>query len=303
MLDPKIYSLIVVSETGGFSSAAKKLSVTQPAISQHIKALEEKFNAKLLERHNGNIVLTKQGEKVVKCAKKMIGLERTLIQELNDIKNMVDHITVGVTHTAESNAITEALAKYCTEKIGISIKIITSSNEKLYALLKSYEIDLAIVEGKITDQNLEHIPLDIDYLCLAVSPNHPFAKAKIVTLNALKKEKMILRLPNSSTRTLFNAHLESQNMNISEFNVILEVDNVATIKDLIQKDLGVSILPKSACINDINSGKIVIVPIKNLSMMREINIAYLKDFSQTDIINGIIKSYEEVISSHHLDIN
>lgn len=296
MLDQKIYSLIAVYETGGFSSAAKKLAITQPAVSQHIKALEEELNVKIFTRFNGVITLTRQGEKILKCAKKMLGLEKLLTQELTDSKTMIDHITVGVTHTAESNAITEALAKYCAENTGIRMKIITSSADNLYNLLKLYEIDLAVVEGKILDSSFEYIPLDTDYLCLAVSPNHPFAKKELVTLEALKKEKMILRLPNSSTRMLFNAHLESKNMTIDEFNVILEVDNVATIKDLIRRDLGVSILPKSACLDEISKGKIVIVPIKNLSMTRKINIVYLKDFSSTEIPSAILKSYKEVTS-------
>ncbi len=296
MLDQKIYSLVAVYETGGFSSAAKKLSITQPAVSQHIKLLEEELNVKIFTRYNGNITLTRQGEKILKCAKKMLGLEKLLMQDLTDSKTMMDHITVGVTHTAESNAITEALAKFCAENNGIRMKIITSSAANLYNLLKLYEIDMAVVEDQILDSSLEYIPLDTDYLCLAVSPNHPFAKKELVTLEALKKEKMILRLPNSSTRTLFNSHLESKNMTIDEFNVILEVDNVATIKDLIRRDLGVSILPKSACLDEISKGKIVIVPIKNLSMTRKINIVYLKDFSSTEIPSAILKSYKEVTS-------
>ena len=60
------------------------------------------------------------------------------------------------------------------------------------------------------------------------------ADRELVTLSELKKENLILRLPNSGTRNLFVAHLESNNMDINEFNVILELDNVATIKDLIR---------------------------------------------------------------------
>ncbi len=146
-------------------------------------------------------------------------------------------------------------------------------------MLRSYEIDFAIVEGRIADPKIRYLLLDTDYLVLAVSVNHPFAKRGMVTLNELKKERMILRLPESGTRNLFVAHLESNNTGIGEFNVILEVDNMATIKDLIRRDFGVSVLPKSVCLDELKKKKIAVLPIENLSMIRAINIAYPEDFT------------------------
>ena len=69
MLDPKIYSLLQVCESGSFVAASKKLSITQPAVSHHIKALEEELNVTIFERRNGRIVLTREGEEVVKLWK------------------------------------------------------------------------------------------------------------------------------------------------------------------------------------------------------------------------------------------
>ena len=162
-------------------------------------------------------------------------------------------------------------------------------------MLKTYEIDLAIVEGRNHDPGIRYLLMDTDYLVLAVSPDHPFAKKSMVTLNELKKERMILRLPNSGTRNLFVAHLESNNMSINDFNVILEVDNIATIKDLIRRDFGVSILARSVCLDELKKGKIVTLPVENLSMMREINIAYPADFTQFDLLRDIVRSYNETL--------
>ena len=295
MLDPKIYSLLQVCESGSFVAASKKLSITQPAVSHHIKALEEELNVTIFERRNGRIVLTREGEEVVKCAKKMQGLYQNLIQNLRDSKKLVTHLTIGVTHTAESNPIAEALARYCAENDNVIIKMITGTINNLYSKLKEYEIDLAVVEGRITDPSIHHLLIDTDYLVLAVSVNHPFARREMITLNELKKERMILRLPNSGTRNLFVAHLESNNMSLSEFNVILELDNIATIKDLIRRDFGVSILPRSVCLDELKKKKIAVLPVENLRMIREINLAYHKDFAQLDILQDIAKYYRETL--------
>lgn len=84
-------------------------------------------------------------------------------------------------------------------------------------------------------------------------------------------------------------------MTIEDFNVILEVDNIATIKDLIKRDFGVSILAKSVCIDELRKGKITVLPIENLSMIREINIIYHCDFEHNDILRNIIKVYNDTV--------
>ena len=295
MIDAKVYTLLKAYECGSFVAASRQLNITQPAVSQHIKALENELGVTLFERGNGRLTLTKQGAEVVKYAKKLVGIYAALLQEIRDGETLTTHLTVGVTHTAESNPIAEALAGYCAENQRVNIKMITDTINNLYSMLRTYEIDIAIVEGRSPEPGLRYLLMDTDYLVLAVSPDHPFAKKSMVTLSELNKEKLILRLPNSGTRNLFVAHLESNNMSIADFNVILEVDNIATIKDLIRRDFGVSILAKSVCLDELKKGKIVTLPVENLSMVREINIAYREDFTQFEMLRDIVKSYNETL--------
>ena len=160
-------------------------------------------------------------------------------------------------------------------------------------MLGNFEIDLAITDGKVSNPSLNSVMIDTDYLVCIMSNNNPLAKKNTVTLADIKKEKMILRLPNSGTRNLFMSHLESLGMSIDDFNVVLEVDNIATIKDLIRKDMGISILAHSACLDELKKGKITALPIENLSMIRGINILYHKDFGHNDILQAITKIYNE----------
>ena len=162
MLDPKLYSLLQVYECGSFIAASKKLSITQPAVSHHIRALEEELHVSLFDRRGGRVVLTREGEEVVKCAKKMLGLYQSLQRDLQDSKRLISHLTIGVTHTAESNPIAEALANYCAQNDHVMIKMITGTIKNLYSKLKSYEIDLAIVEGRIADPGIRYLLMDTD---------------------------------------------------------------------------------------------------------------------------------------------
>ena len=139
-------------------------------------------------------------------------------------------------------------------------------------MLDNYEIDLAVVDGTPTGHSLCSLMLATDYLVCVMSIRHPLAKRAMVTLSELKQERMILRLPTSDTRMLFESTLKS-------------------IGD------SISILPQSACAREQKKGKMAVLPIENLSMMRETKIVYKKDFTHMDILQEITRVYHETARS------
>lgn len=298
MLDVKLNTLLAVAETKNFTRAAEILSLTQPAVSHHINQLEEELGAKLFIRGKSEIKQTPEGEVAVRYAKRMKAMYDKMLLKIADAERNITTLRIGITHTAESNKITEILAKYASLHYNISITIITDTIKNLYEMLDNYEIDIAIVEGKQPTLNLNYLMLDTDYLVCVLSKNNPLSKHSMVTLSELKKENMILRLPTSATRMLFEATLMSINESIGNFNISIEVDNIATIKDLVRKDLGISILPRSACMDELRKGKLVALPIENLSMLRETNIVYNKLFSYVDILQDIIKLYRDAENNY-----
>lgn len=293
-VDTKLYSLIAVVETGNFTRAAERLALTQPAVSQHIRLLEEELGTRIFDRSRSTLRLTREGEVVVRYAKRMLALENNLHQALLDKRRRVTSLTVGVTHTAESSAIADALAAYATVQGDLTIKVITDNVDNLHAMLKGYELDFIIVEGQIRDPSLNHLMLDTDCLMLVTAPGHRLAKQSQVTIEQIRRERLILRSPKSSTRNIFIGALESHGISIDDFNVILEIDNIATIKDLIRRNFGVSVLAKSACMDELKKRKIAALPIEHLSMVREINIVYTNDYEHQDIFPEIVRTYNEV---------
>ena len=95
MLDPKLYSLLAVAATGNFTRAAEQLSLTQPAVSQHVRALEQELNVRIFDRVNNMIRLTHEGEIVVKYAKRMIALQENMKGELTNEKLQITSLTVA----------------------------------------------------------------------------------------------------------------------------------------------------------------------------------------------------------------
>lgn len=293
MIDVLMNTFMKVAEKQNFTKAGEELGMTQPAVSHQIKQLEDEVGRKLLIRNKTGLMLTPEGEIVLKYSRRMNALHEKMFLELENSAKVFSLLRVGITHTCESNLTAASLAKVCSDHKGLRIILTTDTINNLYDKLESYELDLAIIDGPLHDSRFSSMMLDTDYLVCVMSPSNKLTKNSVVTLSELKSEKLILRTASSGTRNLFESTLESNNESLASFDVILEVDNIATIKDLIRKDMGVSILPRSACMDEIKKGKVAALPIENFSMIRETRIIYNKDFSQKDFLNEIIKVYGE----------
>ena len=291
----KLLTLIELSKADSFTKAAKALNLTQPAVSQHVKQLEEEFDAKLFIRSNNNLLLTKEGEIVLKYALRIQSLYNDMNRKLKDYKKCAHHLTVGITHTSESNIAPEIMAKYSERNSGSHIRIISDSIKNLYEKLSLYQIDLAIIEGKITNKKFSSILLGTDSLVAVVSLDNPLANKKVVTISDLKKENLILRNLESGTSTLFVNELEKMDEDINNFHLSLEMDNVASIKMLVRENLGISILPKSACSREIKGNKLVGLPIENLDLTRETNLVFIENNIDRNILEDIVSIYRESI--------
>ncbi|MDE7213597.1 MAG: LysR family transcriptional regulator [Anaeroplasmataceae bacterium] len=292
MITQRLQTLLKVAETKNYSKAAEELNLTQPAVSLHIKQLEQELNVKLFRRTNHSVELTKEGEIVVKYAIRLNNIYANLQQSLLDNQLNINRLTIGLTPSAESSIMSRVLAKFSLEKENLHITIISDTIKNLYNKLKNFEIDVAFVDGKILDDHLNYILLDTDSLVLAVSNHNPLSKKKIISINELKKEKLILRSEESGTTELFETQLQGIGESIHNFEVMMQIDNIAMIKDLVRNNYGVSILAKSTCLRDIERNHFKSISIENLSMVRELNVVYHKDFSHVDILSEIVNMYQ-----------
>lgn len=298
MLDPKLDTLLLVAEKRNFTRAAQALSLTQPAVSHHISQLEQELGVRLFVRGNGDLMLTPEGETVLRYVRRMKALEKKMAEELQEAGRRLTRLRIGITHTAESSIVAEVLARYTNENPGISITIVTDNINNLYDMLENFELDLAVVEGRSTRPELSALMLDTDYLVCVLANTHPLSRSSMITLDEIRQEKLILRLPNSETRVRFESALAAIGESIVDFRVILEVDNVATIKDLIRKNLGISILARSACMDELRKGKLTALPIENLSMTRETNLVYHRDFAHKETLQDILALYKKQLREY-----
>jgi len=294
-MDTKLQTFIEVTKTKNLTKAAEYLNLTQPAVSQHIKQLQQEYDVILFTRKNNELILTREGEVVLKYALRIQSLYANLASKITDAKKYGRNLTVGITHTSESNVAPEILAQYSSENNSSHIKIISDSIKNLYDKLLDYQIDFAIIEGKVTNRKLSSVLLGTDSLVVVVNPLNPIAQKKIVTIEDLKKQRLILRTLESGTATLFLSELAKRDTAIDQFNIYLEIDSVASIKQLIRKNLGISILPRSACFREAKEKTLVCLPIEDMDLSRETNLVFLKENVDREALEQIVSIYRNRI--------
>lgn len=296
-MDQKLQTLIKLASVLNYTKTAEELSLTQPAVTHHIKQLESEFNLKIFRRSGKELVITPEGELLLKYAYKVQGLENSLYKELADKKANKQRFTVGITSTIGEYLLPTLFSEYCKKHKSTILNIYTSDVQNIMNKMAHYEIDWAILAYTPNNPEYETMLLDTDYLCLVVSPAHPFAKQKSVSLTDLKREPFVLPYANSSVRILWEQALIQKGHNINEYIINVESDNLASIKNFVAADLGVTIMSYSSCMQDVADGRLAIVPIENLTIERNINIIFRSSFASHHIFDELKALYISIKNS------
>ena len=292
MINSKLDTLLAVAELLNYTKAAQALSLTQPAVSQHIRQLEADYEITIFRRGEKPLVLTKEGEVLVQYARKIKNLHERMQVQLSDQKCKKRQLAIGVTETTMSSGIVETLAKFEKQTDCTSIQIHTDDAKNLLDMLRNYSLDLAVVEGGVSEADFYSLSIDSDQLFAAVSPLNSLSHRSVVTLEDLKAQRMILRSGNSSTRMLWENQLRQLFETIESFRVVMELDSVNAIKELVRKDYGISILSMRSCACEVEEGTLVLLPIENKRMIREVNLVCLKEAEQVGTAQLLKRVYD-----------
>ncbi|MCR5797000.1 MAG: LysR family transcriptional regulator [Eubacterium sp.] len=171
--------LIAVVEEGSFSGAARRMFVSQPSISQMIKALEKQEGSPLLERNSNPLKLTPVGEAYYEAAVKIESVYRELDNKLAEINQLkVGTLTIGTSPFRASCMLPQSIAHFQKQFPGIKVDIVSDNIEKLKQYLVDGEIDICIENDIFQSQQFVTEGLSTEHFYLAVDPNNPWCKDK-----------------------------------------------------------------------------------------------------------------------------
>ena len=243
MADRRLQVFSTVSRLLSFTKAAKALHMTQPAVTFQIRQLEDYFNARLFDRTHNRISLTKAGELVELYADRIISTYNEMDNEVRRLTGDVQGpVALGASTTIAEYVVPRLLGKFQARFPDVSIRLQVGNTLGVVHMMENNEIDIGIVEGPVTNKSLVTTIWRDDELVVVMPVGHPLENVTKLTPNALLDYPFITREEGSGTRDVITRYLADWQMDLQDFDLIMELGSPESIKSAISVGLGISIL-------------------------------------------------------------
>jgi len=258
-----------VVDLQSFTKAAEAVYLTQPTVSEHIRALEEMVGEKLVDRLGREVLPTPAGKILYQYARTMIQVRDEAIQALESYKgNLSGHLSVGASTIPGTYILPEMLGSFKSLFPSIQTTLIISGSSQIISRLLDGSIELGLVGAKWSDRRILSEEIFSDELVLTVYPEHPWAGLGEISLQQLAGEPFIQRERGSGTRIVMEQALSSHGFDPAQLHVIAEMGSTEALRQGIKARIGISILSYQAVAEDADRGTLVTVGIEGLRLFR-----------------------------------
>ncbi len=265
---------LAAAEQENFSAAARKLHLSQPAISFQIQALEQHLNIQLFQRIGRRIALTEAGRDLLPMAREMVNLssriEETMCAQQGVVKGQ---LVIGCSTSPGKYILPRLIGTFhaCFPAVHASVEIM--DRQTVEAKLSSQEIHLGILGVSSKKKELECWPFFMDELVLIASARHPWADGRTMAPAELRKQDWILREGGAATRQLLLDTLAGCGISPDQLSVSMELGSVEAVEAAVEAGHGVSFVSRVAVRRGLQMGGVKIVPVEGLTVQREIYFA------------------------------
>jgi DNA-binding transcriptional LysR family regulator len=281
-----------VAELGNFTRAAQTLHLVQPALSQQVAALERELGLPLFHRGARGVRLTEAGERLLPYVRRVLGeLERAqqAVGELRELRT--GRVALGLTPSATLSLLPAILETYRARHPAVEVQIVEEMTDALVEQLLDGRLDLALVSFPVEDPRLEMQPLVSERLALVVPPDHRLAAAETVDLAELAGEPWILPYRRHGTRALVEAACQQAGFSL---RVAVELSGLGPIKQLVQRGVGLSILPPAIVENESKLGLLRTVQIAHPPLVRTLGLARRRGEHPTPAAAAMVRIIESL---------
>lgn len=288
MLDFRVETFLAVCQEMNFTRAAKLLGITQPAVSNHIRQLEEYYDVLLFRCEGKKVYLTKEGKMLYEAMVSMHNNEIYLMEQLKQTKEEREEFRFGVTLTIGDFMISDAIGRYIRKHPSANIHMETANTKELIARLEAGQIDFAVLEGNFQKMNYNNFVYAVEDFVSVCSPEHPMA-GRQADMTDLLRERIIVREEGSGTREILENALEERNLHLADFSGLIEIANMNTIKELVLDNCGISFMYEKAAEEELCSGRLARINIRGWQVRHEMCAVWKKDNLFSDYYERLLK--------------
>ncbi len=226
-----------VAVSGGFSRAATALGLTQPAISDQVRKLEEEYDVILFNRHKKQVSLTSAGQRLLEISRRMFEVEKQAQELLSESRALRLESLRVVADSAHH--MLHILGRFRDRYPGVAMVVSAGNSEEVIAQLYDYEAEVGILGEMPKGRDFETIKLSSTPLIAFVSTEHPLGKRKSVSLAALCEQSLVLRERGSKTRQSFEAAVRARGLTLTP---AIEAEGREAVREIVATGGGVGVV-------------------------------------------------------------
>lgn len=267
-----LQTFMKIVEFGSFTRAAEALHLTQPAVTQHIKALEDELEEQLFGRSSGGIWLTDAGHILVDYTRRILELESECKEVIRDLNPRRGRLRLGAGLTLSIFILPPLLVTFQQRQNEVEVVVRTGTTREVVALVLDNSVDMAIVSDPSPHHALEITHLMDDEMILVVGPNHRWVERGAVGAVDLAQEPLIFFEQGSGYRTF--VEFVFRQLGVPPY-IHMELDSIEAMKRMVEVGLGATIIPRSSAKEELKTGLLTQIEIEGApSMLRPVCAVY-----------------------------
>lgn len=269
MLDYRLHVFRTVVDHKNISAAARRLHISQPAVTKHIQTLEEEFGVTLLVRSSSGISLTETGYILLDHALRISDLDNDVAQKLGQNRGELwGTLRLGASTTITHYYLPSPIVTFLGRYPKVKLSLIDGNAEEIIGALLSHKIDLGLIEGPCKNNGIKSRPFFQDEIICVVGKNHPLSSHTVISPSTLAKYPIIEREAGSGTRFYVEQALRKIGIKIEKMSVIMDIPSSEAIKRVVAAGLGVGFLSKLSIPSELKTGELREIRVKGLKIIR-----------------------------------
>lgn len=262
-----------VAHSLNFRVAAETLLLTQPAVSQQIKALEAELSAPLFDRSGGRVSLTSAGQALLPFAERLRALSDEAREAVAAASGTTaGELSIGASQTIGQYILPNLVAGFLRENARVEISIIGGNTQSVLEELRARRVHIGLIEGPALGQDVQVRPFMEDHMVCVVPAEHEWADQEI-TVEDLRHATLMMREQGSGSRRIVEQALASAGLATRELSLGLTLDSTEGLLSAVEAGLGVAFVSRWAVRNQLALQTLKLVRVRGLVLARMFSLA------------------------------
>src|SRR6516225_3787664 len=267
----QLAAFCAVVERESFSQAAARLGVTQPAVSQQVRALEQRVGKQLLDRSGRRVVPTEAGLRLYRGAQRLLALEEQILAGVSDEVEgeLRGRLEIGASTGPGANVVSLLLCEFQQRNPDVNVALSVQDTRRIVEQVAARELELGVVGAARRQRSVSFEPFFRDEVVLVCPPGHRFA-GRTISLDDVKQEPLIVMQAGAGVRAVIEEELRTAGLRLRDFDVHLELGLQESVKSAVVAGYGVTFISRTAIEAELAAGTLAVARVEGLEPSREI---------------------------------